>query len=176
MTLGKFMKFLALCGYPANGNGGGGGIGLASVGGLPVTSGPVSLSGTTTATVMASTTLPASSISIGAILEMRVVGLSSASGSTFIFRVTDGTNVLNVSGSSLGGLTAANLQIAGGVVVVTGANSQVTGGNSSQFSSATVLFTGTLNNELPWTVEVIGTPASGATLTLYGASLMITQP
>ncbi|WP_213761989.1 hypothetical protein [Caballeronia sp. dw_19] len=64
MTFGEFMKFLALCGYPAQGSAlaGGGVAGLKSPGVLAQSAVPASVTGTAVETTLASIVIPAGAL------------------------------------------------------------------------------------------------------------------
>lgn len=73
MTLGSFMKFLALCSYPAQGTAlaGGGIAGLKSSGVLAQSAVPASMTGTLTETTLATVVIPAGKLSGNGALRIR---------------------------------------------------------------------------------------------------------
>lgn len=178
MILGEFMKLLAACGFPQQGNPGmlgGGGIGLKAVGVLAQSGAPSSVTGTTSATVLASIPVPANTLGSNGILEIETLWGSTNNADSKVPSITfGGTTFLSTTMTSVSsGQFRTVIRNAGSLTSQVGAAP----GNTGTGTNSTAAQTASVNTAAAQTLNIVGQLATSSdTLTLIGYSVKVANP
>ena len=176
MTLGEFVKWLSICGYPNRGERlSGGGVGLKAAGVLAQSAAASSVTGTTAETILASVAIPAGYLGPNGTLRVTTLWSFPNSANTKTIRVRLGGQIFSIKALT------TSLSFQGQTIIrARGTRAQVSSAPSaaSDFgSSGAVVQMGTVDMTQDQTLTITGTLASSTeTITHEGYIVEVLNP